>query len=164
MTIIVPDDIPSAVTGEEAARLASLASGGDVLELGAQYGFSTVVLAQAARRVTSVDWHQGDASITAMGGGPADTWEAYRQNLARYGVAAKVDARRGRFADVLPALAREGALFDGVFIDAQHDAAVGAGGPGPGAAADPARRVGRVPRLRPLRGDGPPGVRRDRRR
>ena len=121
MTITIPDDIPSAVTGEEAARLASLASGGDVLELGAQYGFSTVVLAQAARRVTSVDWHQGDASIEAMGGGSEDTWAAYRGNLARYGVAGKVDARRGRFADVLPALARQGALFDGVFIDAQHD-------------------------------------------
>ena len=124
MAITVPDDIPSAITGEEAARLASLASGGDVLELGAQYGFSTVILAQAARRVTSVDWHQGDASIEAVSGAEcADTWEPYRANLARYGVASKVDARRGRFEDVLPALARAGVLFDGVFIDAQHDAA-----------------------------------------
>jgi hypothetical protein len=123
MTITVPDDIPTAVTSGEAAKLASLASGGDVLELGAQYGFSTVILAQAARRVTSVDWHQGDDSIAAMGGECADTWEAYRANLARYGVSSRVDARRGRFADVLPALAREGALFDGVFLDAQHDAA-----------------------------------------
>ena len=124
MAIVVPDDIPSAVTGEEAARLASLASGGDVLELGAQYGFSTVVLAQAARRVTSVDWHQGDASIETISGAEcADTWDAYRQNLARYGVAGKVDARRGRFSDVLPALQKQGMLFDGVFIDAQHDAA-----------------------------------------
>ena len=123
ITITIPDDIPSAITGEEAARLASLASGGDVLELGAWYGFSTVVLAQAARRVVSVDWHQGDASVTAMGGGSGDTWEAFRGNLARYGVAGKVDARRGRFEDVLPALAKAGALFDGVFLDAQHDAA-----------------------------------------
>jgi glycosyltransferase involved in cell wall biosynthesis len=123
MAIAVPDDIPSAVTGEEAAKLASLASGGDVLELGAQYGFSTVILGQAARRVTSVDWHQGDASIAAMGGGCPDTWEPYLANLARYGVAGKVDARRGRFADVLPALARQGVLFDGVFLDAQHDTA-----------------------------------------
>lgn len=123
ISITIPGDIPTAVTGEEAARLASLASGGDVLELGAQYGFSTVVLAQAARRVTSVDWHQGDASIAAMGGECADTWEPYQANLARYGIAAKVDARRGRFDAVLPALAAQGALFDGVFIDAQHDAA-----------------------------------------
>jgi Methyltransferase domain/Glycosyl transferases group 1 len=123
MAITIPDDIPSAVTGEEAAKLASLASGGDVLELGAQYGFSTVILAQAARRVTSVDWHRGDASIAAMGGECADTWEAYLGNLARYGVAGKVDARRGRFADVLPALAKAGVLFDGVFLDAQHDTA-----------------------------------------
>jgi len=124
MAITIPDDIPTAVTGEEAAKLASLASGGDVLELGAQYGFSTVILAQAARRVTSVDWHQGDASIEAVAGVEEcpDTWEPYLANLARYGVAAKVDARRGRFADVLPALAKAGALFDGCFLDAQHDA------------------------------------------
>jgi glycosyltransferase involved in cell wall biosynthesis len=123
ISITVPDDIPSAITGEEAARLASLASGGDVLELGAWYGFSTVVLAQAARRVTSVDWHQGDGSLTEMGEPDADTWEPFRQNLARYGVAGKVDARRGRFADVLPALKAQGKLFDGCFLDAQHDAA-----------------------------------------
>ena len=116
MAITVPDDIPSAVTGEEAAKLASLASGGDVLELGAWFGFSTVILAQAARRVTSVDWHQGDAHA-----GKEETWDAYRANLDRYGVASKVDARRGRFEDVLPALARQGALFDGAFLDAQHD-------------------------------------------
>jgi glycosyltransferase involved in cell wall biosynthesis len=123
MTITLPDDIPTAVTAEEAAKLANLASGGDVLELGAQWGFSTVVLAQAARRVTSVDWHHGDESIRLMGGTDADTWDAYRANLARYGVASKVDARRGLFADVLPALAKQGVLFDGVFLDAQHDSA-----------------------------------------
>ncbi len=127
MTVTVPDDIPTGVTAEEAARLATLARGGDVLELGAWFGFSTVVLAQAARRVTSVDWHRGDAGTADWdrdaGLGEAGTWDAYRGNLARYGVAAKVDARRGRFEDVLPALAREGRLFDGVFLDAQHDAA-----------------------------------------
>src|SRR2546430_1255703 len=118
MTITIPDDIPSAVTGEEAARLASLASGGDVLELGAWFGFSTVVLAQAARRVTSVDWHHGDAHA-----GEAETWEPYRANLARYGVAGKGDARRGRFDEGLPALAKAGALFDGGVLDARHDPA-----------------------------------------
>jgi glycosyltransferase involved in cell wall biosynthesis len=124
MAITIPDDIPTAITGEEAAKLASLASGGDVLELGAQYGFSTVILAQAARRVTSVDWHQGDASIAAMTGEECEnTWEPYLANLIRYGVRSKVDAMRGRFADVLPALAKSGALFDGVFLDAQHDTA-----------------------------------------
>jgi predicted O-methyltransferase YrrM len=123
MTITVPDDIPTAVTAEEAAKLASLASGKDVLELGAWHGFSTIVLAQAARRVTSVDWHQGDGSLAAMGEAAADTWNAYRANLARYGVAGKVDARRARFEDVLPEMARQGVLFDGVFLDAQHDAA-----------------------------------------
>jgi predicted O-methyltransferase YrrM len=123
LDITVPDDIPTAVTREEAAKLATLATGGDVLELGAWHGFSTVILAQAARRVVSVDWHQGDESISAMHGGEGDTWDTYRANLARYGVTANVDARRGRFEDVLPELARQGVLFDGCFIDAQHDTA-----------------------------------------
>src|SRR6266567_9487866 len=102
LDITVPDDIPTAVTVEEAGKLATLATGGDVLELGAWHGFSTVILAQAARRVVSVDLHQGDEHA-----GEGDTWESYRANLARYGVTANVDARRGRFADVLPALATE---------------------------------------------------------
>ncbi len=123
LDITVPGDIPSAVTQEEAAKLATLATGKDVLELGAWHGFSTVILAQAARRVCSVDWHQGDDSIAAMGGADGDTWESYRANLARYGVSANVDARRGRFEDVLPELAKQGVLFDGVFLDAQHDTA-----------------------------------------
>ena len=123
LDITVPGDIPSAVTQEEAAKLATLATGKDVLELGAWHGFSTVILAQAARRVCSVDWHQGDDSIAAMGGGEGDTWESFRGNLARYGVTANVDARRGRFSDVLPELAKQGVLFDGVFLDAQHDTA-----------------------------------------
>src|SRR5258706_8640351 len=117
-SIVVPDDIPTAITADEAAKLATLAAGKDVLELGAWHGFSTVILAQAARRVTSVDWHQGDVHA-----GEGDTWDGYRANLTRYGVTGKVDGRRGRFSDVLPALAKQGALFDGCFLDAQHDSA-----------------------------------------
>jgi predicted O-methyltransferase YrrM len=118
LELTIPDDILTGMTAEEAAKLATLATGKDVLELGAWHGFSTVVLAQAARRVCSVDWHQGDEHA-----GAGDTWESYRANLARYGVTANVDARRGRFDDVLPALAAEGVLFDGCFLDAQHDTA-----------------------------------------
>ena len=121
LDIEIPSDILTAITREEAAKLATLAAGKDVLELGAWQGFSTVILAQAARRGCSVDWHQGDDSMASMGQPPEDTWDAYRANLARYGVTANVDSRRGRFSDVLPELAARGVLFDGCFLDAQHD-------------------------------------------
>lgn len=112
--------IPMIVTGltmDEATKLAELAAGNTVLELGAKYGFTTVVMAQAATLVCSVDWHRGDEHS-----GYADSWDRYRRNLEFYGVADKVDARRGRFKKVLPALAEEGMVFDGCFLDGHHTA------------------------------------------
>lgn len=106
---LIPQDIPTGHTLEEAAKLTDLARGGAVLELGAGAGFSTVILAQAAHRVVSVDSHEG-------------TWDVFRQNLDRFGVAGAVDARRGRFEAVLPSLSSAGELFDGVFLDAPGDA------------------------------------------
>lgn len=111
-------EIFSAITDEEADALRELARGQRVLELGAQYGFSTVVLAQAADYVVSVDWHRGDEHA-----GAEDTWKTYCDNLARYDVASKVAAMCGRFEDVLPELATAGEQFDGCFIDGQHDSA-----------------------------------------
>jgi predicted O-methyltransferase YrrM len=116
--LIIPDGIVSAVTEEEARALAELAAGQDVLEMGAYHGFSTIVLASVASRVTSVDWHGGDVHA---GMGPSR--DLFTANLLRYDVLDHVDVRVGRFADVLPVLADEGALFDGLFLDAQHDAA-----------------------------------------
>lgn len=110
--------IPSAITAEEAAALAVLAEGCRVLEMGAYEGFSTVTMASVAEHVCSVDWHKGDDHS-----GTYDSWDALRANLRRYGADGSVDARRGRFEDVLPALAAEGAVFDGCFIDGQHDEA-----------------------------------------
>jgi predicted O-methyltransferase YrrM len=109
--------IPSAVTHEEATKLVELASGGNVLELGAQYGFSTVVLAQVAKLVCSVDTHQGDVQA-----GFADTWDTFQGNLKSYGVT-NVHPLRGKFEDILPQLAERAIMFDGVFIDGAHDKA-----------------------------------------
>lgn len=115
--MILPD-IQSAVTENEAYALADLARGKTVLELGAWTGFSTVVLASVASRLTSVDWHQGDDHAGRM-----DTWELFTGNLARYGVDGRVEVIRERFEDALPRLAAGGHLFEGCFLDAQHDAA-----------------------------------------
>jgi predicted O-methyltransferase YrrM len=106
------------VTHDEARALALLAAGKTVLELGAWHGFSTVVLASVATEVISVDWHLGDDHA-----GHGDTQSIFRSNLDKYGVADKVDVRVGRFEDVVPQLAAEGAQVDGAFLDGQHDAA-----------------------------------------
>jgi hypothetical protein len=108
--------IPSAITHEEAMQLIELANGANVLELGAQYGFSTVVLAQVAKLVCSVDTHQGDVHA-----GFADKWGTFQNNLKNYGVTDKVYPLRGRFEHVLPQLASQDIEFDGAFIDGAHD-------------------------------------------
>lgn len=108
-------DIRTAMTPAETAKLRELARGGLVLELGAHLGYSTVALAQVARRVHSVDWHRGDSMA-----GHADSLEAYFANLRRH-IATNVVTHVGRFEDVLP-LFRDRA-FDGCFIDGEHDRA-----------------------------------------
>jgi predicted O-methyltransferase YrrM len=82
--------------------------------VGAQFGFSTVVLARAAKVVHSVDWHRGDADA-----GWTDSLPVLAENLRRHGVADSVVVHVGAFADVLPLLAP--GQFDLVFVDGAHD-------------------------------------------
>jgi predicted O-methyltransferase YrrM len=107
----IPREITSAVTDEEATKLAELATDCNVLELGAHFGFSTVVLGQVAKLVCSVDSHQDI--------GP-DSWDIFCGNLERYGVTDNVHPIRGKFEVVLPILAARGIVFDGCFIDGDH--------------------------------------------
>jgi len=88
-----------------------------VLELGAWYGFSTVVLASVAGRVTSVDWHLGDEHA-----GSTDTFAIFTSYLEQYAVADRVEVIRQRFEDALPELAAQGRRFGGCFLDAHHSA------------------------------------------
>lgn len=116
---ILPEDILSAVTAEEAAALADLARGKLVIEMGAFHGFSTIVLASVADWVVSVDWHMGDIHA-----GLGDTWAIFSGNIRRYGVADRVQVIRDRFETALPRLLAEAdgePFMDGAFIDAQHD-------------------------------------------
>jgi predicted O-methyltransferase YrrM len=107
--------IASAVTANESQALADLAAGKTVLELGAWFGYSTVVLASVAEQVTSVDWHMGDEHA-----GIVDTYEIFTYNLQRYGVQDRVEIVRERFEEALPRMAAEGRRFDGCFLDAHH--------------------------------------------
>ena len=101
--------ISTSLTAAEAARLGELAEDREVLEVGAAYGYSTVVLALAAASVVSVDPHAWLQSEPAL-----------RTNLDAYGVSAKVDVRVGASEGVLPAFAAEGRRFGLVWVDGDH--------------------------------------------
>jgi predicted O-methyltransferase YrrM len=113
MNLLVPDDVQSSITRNEAETLARLARDTTVLELGAWLGHSTICMAQTAQRVYSVDWHQGDPHA-----GEASTLSGYFANLGRYGVRDQVVPIVGRFEDVLPILDK--GVFGLIFLDGFH--------------------------------------------
>lgn len=102
--------IETSLTTAEAVELRGLAQGRRVLEIGAAYGYSTVLTAQVAQKVTSIDPHEVHLSH-----------RIFRDNLFRFGVAQHVDVVVGRSVEVLPGL-RDGS-FDFAFVDGDHTAA-----------------------------------------
>ena len=113
---VAPGDGPAistSVTAAEAAELARLAEGRDVLEVGSAFGYSAVVMALTGARVTAVDPH---------------TWlpashEVMTANLEAYGVADRVTVVREASQEALPWLAKEGTRFGLVFVDGDHSEA-----------------------------------------
>lgn len=101
--------ISTSLTAAETAELRRLARGADVLEIGSAYGYSTVVLALAARRVVAVDPHTAHGSLSVL-----------RANLDEYRASDRVEIRAGRSQDVLPDLLP--GQFDLVWIDGDHTA------------------------------------------
>lgn len=97
----------------EAAELARLAAGRQVLEVGAFKGFGTVLMAQAGATVWAIDWHRGDADL-----GERDTLCAWWTNVRRHHVEDQVVGLVGRSVPVMAALVAQ--RFDLVFIDAYH--------------------------------------------
>jgi predicted O-methyltransferase YrrM len=90
--------------------LARIAGARRVLEIGTLGAYSTIWLARAlgeGGHVVTIEAEARNASIA-------------RANLARAGVAERVEVREGRAADVLPELAG-GEPFDLVFIDADKE-------------------------------------------
>lgn len=106
-------DISGSLVSRECTKLAELAKDKVVLEVGSQYGASTVSMARVARQVIAVDWHRGDMHATYQ-----DTLPTFRQNLNVYGVADKVIPVVATFEQVV-SFFRPGS-FDLAFIDAQH--------------------------------------------
>jgi predicted O-methyltransferase YrrM len=103
---------PTALTELETLALERRARDGVVLELGAELGYSTLVMGRVARMVVSVDWHRGYAGWNAN----RDTALEYLYNIKE--LREKVIPVIGRFEDVLPLLAAES--FDFVFLDGGH--------------------------------------------
>jgi predicted O-methyltransferase YrrM len=105
-------DIPTALTPAETEKLQSLARDKYVLEVGALLGYSTVALAQVARRVVSIDPHEGYPEDN-----PRPTFSTYWENLVRHGVKDKVQPYKATWQEVV---AHEGgfpAPYDMVFMD-----------------------------------------------
>jgi predicted O-methyltransferase YrrM len=117
--------INTSLTLRETEELQRLAKGGDVLEIGSAYGYSTCALALVAKSVTAVDPHTGHGSYYEL-----------QANLNAYGVAHKVKIVQQRSQEALPSLtghdgwvkpagtAASSGGFDLVWIDGDHTAEV----------------------------------------
>lgn len=103
-----PYDVDGWLLPAEGGALASLAEGKRVLEIGSYEGKSTICMAQTADYVVSIDPHTGAGTPE-----PRETFDKFRQNVSRYGVADKVEAHHDRDFVAEP--------FDLVFIDGAHD-------------------------------------------
>jgi predicted O-methyltransferase YrrM len=109
-----PAEVPGWLTAAEGLALARLAQDAEVLEIGSYHGRSTVCMAQVARRLDSIDWHQGDA-----GSGPGGTLPALKGTLWRFALRQTVQLHVARTAEVAPGLPARS--FDLAFVDGAHD-------------------------------------------
>lgn len=107
---------PTAMTELETLSLERCARDKVVLELGAEYGYSTIVMGRVAKQVVSVDWHRGYPNCAA---GPKnnDTLMQYMYNIKP--VRDRVISVVGRFEEVLPLLNDHS--FEFIFLDGGHD-------------------------------------------
>lgn len=105
-------DIDGWLTHAEGAELQRLATGRDVLEIGAWHGRSTVAIALTARRVYTVDHFRGDGYTNG-----APDVSKLLSNLTRHEVSNSVCVLIGKQRDVLPRLCSD---FGLIFYDADH--------------------------------------------
>jgi predicted O-methyltransferase YrrM len=109
---IFAEEVVSAVTQAECGRLAELASGTRVLEIGAHYGRSTIALASVAEVVHSIDPHRGGPPEAP------DTLMPFLENLAAHGVRDRVLVHVGPSQAIAPFFRR--GSFELAFVDAVH--------------------------------------------
>ena len=107
------------VSPEETAALTEAAAGRVVLEIGSLFGWSTVNMATTARHVLAVDPHIVNQGLWV------NTLQQMRANVDACGVADRVSIVWARSQDILPALIGAGARFGLVFVDGDHENAVG---------------------------------------
>jgi cyclopropane fatty-acyl-phospholipid synthase-like methyltransferase len=107
-------DLPPLLTSllaEEAARLAGLANGTNVLEIGSAYGYSAIVMARGgASTVTAVDPHTWIPGSQAV----------MEQAVNHAGLTGRVQITARTSQDTLPHLPGR---FGLVFVDGDHQAA-----------------------------------------
>lgn len=109
------EPIDTSITEREARKLAALAIGRRVIEVGSGYGYSSIMMAlNGAANVFSIDPHAGE-----LGG----SLEVMRGHIRYNEVGRRVFPIVGRSDDVLPWLIAAGARFDFAFIDGDHSAA-----------------------------------------
>lgn len=102
-----PEAEPAWTSPEAGRLLAGLAEGHLCLEVGAYHGFTTTILARAARHVVTVD------DLSYSGG-----WDECREMLRLHGCLERVTMVTGRMQEVLPAMATCWAGL--AFYDAGH--------------------------------------------
>jgi predicted O-methyltransferase YrrM len=105
-------DIESSVGDVERTLLRRFAQGKWVLEIGAAFGFTTILMAQGAELVVSVDPH--DATNLRSGG----TLAEFLHNLNLYGVRDRVRVYVDRIENVWKRLPRH--AFGFIFVDGDH--------------------------------------------
>ncbi len=102
----------SPVQGKLLYMLALLSRAHNILEIGTLGGYSTIWMARALPengRLISLEYNANHADVA-------------RANIARAGLAQKVEIRVGHALDLLPQLASEqGVPFDMIFIDADKE-------------------------------------------
>lgn len=110
--MVFPEDVGGWLSESEGQRLADLARGKRVLEIGSYMGRSTICMAQTAKSVTCIDPFDGRGTPEKV-----NTKPRFDTNLERYGIT-NVTAHVGTTAEVAPQLSGQ---FDLVFIDGAHD-------------------------------------------
>ncbi len=113
--LVFPSEIKSAVTEVEVNKLAELAQSRRVLELGTDFGRSTITMAQTARLVVTID----HCLASPFGPYPHTAIELLK-NVARYDLQKKIIPIVG-WGDEVGRILRS-ASFDMLFIDGHHTA------------------------------------------
>jgi SAM-dependent methyltransferase len=110
-----PEDVPGWLTLQEGRKLADLARGKRVLEIGSFCGRSTICMAQTAEYVRCIDPMDGRATPHHF-----DTRKEFLTNLRAYGVENKVAFSCGTTAEIAPWMKNQSWAYDFIFIDGDH--------------------------------------------